>query len=471
MQARQVCTPPDDFLPTPLRAHQARVVQFLTHSSKKGLWIIHSTGTGKTVTALAAATCLAATRAYERIVLLTPKSVLPQWQQHMVAFGLTDLHPPIELDTHDRWLRRFEKREVDAKRCILIVDEAHKFRSRIYYSVKKRRWQGVRSLQLLQAASDASKVLLLTATPMVNGVADLRNGMAILKGHTDFRVAYKEFKSAQPDLASYMRCDVSMHRRARQQHDPDFPNVRIHTKTFRMAPSYYRDYLGVQTEHKDTLRLLQSDQVVTVSRSLKAFLNGIRRAVNALTLDRMSTKTLWLCKQIPIWVRDKEPCVVYSGWRNAGLRLVQACLEREGVPSEKIDGTTSASKRAALVRDYNQGKIGCLMISSAGSEGLDLKATRHLVILEPHWNQMRIEQTIGRAVRYRSHANLPAEQQTVHVWQLRMVKPARPDPTDDMLSADELLARLSQVKHAKITTEWEHALMQASIEAQETSCP
>ena len=47
-----------------------------------------------------------------------------------------------------------------------------------------------------------------------------------------------------------------------------------------------------------------------------------------------------------------------------------------------------------------------LMITGAGAEGLDLKAVRQVHVVEPYWNQARLDQVFGRAVRVCSHADL-----------------------------------------------------------------
>ena len=45
-----------------------------------------------------------------------------------------------------------------------------------------------------------------------------------------------------------------------------------------------------------------------------------------------------------------------------------------------------------------------LLLSDAGKEGLDLKETSQVHVLEPQWNDEKVEQVIGRAVRFKSHA-------------------------------------------------------------------
>jgi len=80
-----------------------------------------------------------------------------------------------------------------------------------------------------------------------------------------------------------------------------------------------------------------------------------------------------------------------------------------------ITGQVHVNDRASILEAFNQGKIDILMISKAGSEGLDLQGVRHMHILEPYWNYSRIRQIIARAVRYKSHAALPKKDRNVSV--------------------------------------------------------
>ena len=61
-------------------------------------------------------------------------------------------------------------------------------------------------------------------------------------------------------------------------------------------------------------------------------------------------------------------------------------------------------------------KVKVILISKAGSEGIDLKFIRQVHILEPWYNMNRIEQIIGRAVRNFSHKDLPFEKRNVEIF-------------------------------------------------------
>jgi superfamily II DNA/RNA helicase len=112
----------------------------------------------------------------------------------------------------------------------------------------------------------------------------------------------------------------------------------------------------------------------------------------------------------------------------------------------------SAKQRDAVVRAYNENNIRVLFISGAGSEGVDLKNTTDVILLEPSWNQAREAQVVGRAARFKSHE--PGK--TVHVWKLVLQKPGvgvfgkltGREWSDHIPSADDLVVQIQDKKNA-----------------------
>ena len=73
-------------------------------------------------------------------------------------------------------------------------------------------------------------------------------------------------------------------------------------------------------------------------------------------------------------------------------------------------------RKASDVSNKDGSLIKVIIISRAGSEGLDFANIRQVHILEPWYNTNRIEQTIGRAVRNCSHKNLPFKERNVMIF-------------------------------------------------------
>jgi len=55
-------------------------------------------------------------------------------------------------------------------------------------------------------------------------------------------------------------------------------------------------------------------------------------------------------------------------------------------------------------------------ITSAGAEGLSLKCVRAVHIMEPYWNDVRLKQVKGRAIRIGSHLELPPKDRNVSIY-------------------------------------------------------
>jgi SNF2 family DNA or RNA helicase len=136
--------------------------------------------------------------------------------------------------------------------------------------------------------------------------------------------------------------------------------------------------------------------------------------------------------------------------------MVKYSLSELNIPYVEVNGKLTPRQRKIAVNSYNNDKdpVRVLFVSSAGAEGLDLKKTQSVIILEPHWNNERIKQVIGRAVRYKSHDGLPQRQRHVDIYQLILKKPKnvpRKNSADKQLvSADDLLAEISRKKDEQI---------------------
>ena len=66
--------------------------------------------------------------------------------------------------------------------------------------------------------------------------------------------------------------------------------------------------------------------------------------------------------------------------------------------------------------NINGEKVKVVIISKAGSEGLDFANIRQIHILEPWYNLNRTDQIIGRAVRNKSHCRLPYKERNVEIY-------------------------------------------------------
>lgn len=113
---------------------------------------------------------------------------------------------------------------------------------------------------------------------------------------------------------------------------------------------------------------------------------------------------------------EKDPNfkgIVYSNYLDNGIHSYAKHLDEHNIPYGEFSGDMGKKVRDNLVREYNKNKLKVLLLSSAGGEGLDLKNTKLVQLLEPHFNNEKLDQVIGRAIRYKSHASLPPEERKV----------------------------------------------------------
>jgi len=148
-------------------------------------------GSGKTYIALAVATTVAPEGP---AVAIVPASLKAQWQRTAAALGI-----PILLHSHEALSRG---RLPDSRARLALIDESHRFRS-----------PGIRRYRELARWLVGRKALLLSATPVVNRLADL--GHQLRLGIRDDALAYRGVPSlstlldrgeASPALGDVVLC-------------------------------------------------------------------------------------------------------------------------------------------------------------------------------------------------------------------------------------------------------------------------
>ena len=96
--------------------------------------------------------------------------------------------------------------------------------------------------------------------------------------------------------------------------------------------------------------------------------------------------------------------------RGAAVSVFNARLDKLPPAMEKV------LKDGGWIDNFDGGLCRVFCITSAGAEGLSLKATRGVHIMEPYWNTVRTQQVKGRAVRICSHMDLPEAEQNVSIF-------------------------------------------------------
>jgi hypothetical protein len=133
-----------------------------------------------------------------------------------------------------------------------------------------------------------------------------------------------------------------------------------------------------------------------------------------------------------------------------------------------------------IAKNNNMGEIiKVFMITSSGSEGINLRNTRYVHIMEPYWHPVRLEQVIGRARRICSHKALPLALQTVEVFVYLMTFTPEQLKSDDAIelkrkdlsksephvpmTSDQYLYEISEIK-SNLTAQLTDAVKESSFD-------
>ena len=183
--------------------------------------------------------------------------------------------------------------------------------------------------------------------------------------------------------------------------------------------------------------IINSEGIVLVySQYIDGGLVPMALALEELGMKRYTNKNLF--KTPP-----NDPLNVYNmtrkgkddDFKHASYAII--CGDKKLSPNNKEE------VEALTHHNMNGERVKVVLISQAGSEGIDLNYLRQVHIMEPWYNMNRIEQIIGRARRNCSHKELPLEKRNVQLFLHATL-------LDKIESMDMFLYRKSEIKSIKI---------------------
>lgn len=434
----------------PLYPHQLRLVTFL--SENRGVIAIHDVGTGKTLTAVTAGQCFLNESALHSVIVVTPVSLQKNFIQTLTKYGVKDNNRNrFKFYTIQGFTNAKKKGSLhNLQNSMLILDEAHNIRTAQQDTdgnldgnrVTNDETVGIYAKSLIDVAKIVKRVLLLTATPMINTPKDMINLIAIVNGEQ--QIVSSDFNGL--DFKRWLRAKVSIYSPSEEFRAEKFPRSVYNDVFIKMNPEYYRAYMRVQN---------------MPTASEQAFFNGLRQYSNTLN-HRLYPKASWIINKIENSQPD-DKFVVFSHYLKSGLEIVMKLLKQLNIPYLYVTGSLSKEDREHAVREYNANNIKVLLISKAGGEGLDLKNTTDIILMDPAWNESANRQVIGRGVRLESHHSLPVEKRVVNIYRLFMIKPEEErnvnticnellltNGENGVLSIDLLMRNMSMLKQIKI---------------------
>ena len=413
-----------------LRDLQIKVVEYM--EIYNGFLVVHGTGCGKTLTSLACSQCYLDKYPERGVVFVGPASLTSNFKKEMKAYGVKNTKK-YDFYSYDKFLiENNAGRPVSLKNKFLIVDEAHNIRNP----------KSLKSIALVNAALQADKRLLLTATPFVNSMTDfiplinMIYGKMIVGTRTQFYSKVvdewlgKEVNAESLATFRYLLQDkVDM---VDCKNKEDFPERIDNYVDVPMTEEYYDKYV----------KLVTGEGIYDIIFSEpKRFYHGYRRAVNKTGKEYFSRK---IETAVPIFKKGKS--IIFTNWVEFGIDPIKEALDKNGITYTVFSGDVPVEQRQQIVNDFNNNMFNVLILTRAGGEGIDLKGVRSVVVLDPTWNDAGLQQVVGRAIRFRSHTHLPIEERNVNVYFMMLTKPETISEEDAYASGDKILYAIIEKK-------------------------
>jgi SNF2 family DNA or RNA helicase len=424
--------------------HQIDVAhRVLRHMGGRAI-LADEVGLGKTIEASIIYRELAIRGLARRTLILTPASLVGQWQGELEEKFFQRFETPTEPDdwhkvtkaivSHDRARSRRHAEEILRHHWdLVIVDEAHK--------IKSHRGATYKFIEKIER----DFILLLTATPLQNDLRELYNLITLLRPGQlgtweEFRAAHlvagdpRQPKDAEA-LRALTQAVMVRTRRASVVDDLDLPPRRprhpavkltkaeadLYEQTTQFLRKLYREGFVQHEEEEEEgeartgkgmvqlamihLRQRLCSSAKALAESLAHLAEGERikpqhraiarqlaaRAGKVRTHAKLTVLTKIL-KETP------DRVVVFSDHRPT-IELIEQRVKALGRTPIVYWGALSTPERDKRIRAFHDDERSVLIATRAGSEGRNLQICNVLVNYDLPWNPMVVEQRIGRVHR------------------------------------------------------------------------
>ena len=387
--------------------------------------------------------------------------------------------------------------DMDLSNTLLIIDEVHNMISEtgIYYELL----HGV-----IHSAPDDLRLLIMTATPIFDKPMEIALTMNLiirdrqLPTGLEFVSTFMNIEETpkgpiyhtknMDEFKNYIKGYVSYYQGAPSYAYPKSVTHFVRTKMSDFQNKLYRRVLNLESN----LPVSKLDDYVNNDIS-NSFFIGTRtisnivfpnRRIGQEGFDSLRDSDLTMAnigKYSPKFrkiIRKIKKCegtvFVYSSFKEfGGIRSFVRLLEHHHFKNYEYHG--SGLKRYAIwsgdqdvyLKDeikavFNNpenadgSRIKVILGSPAIKEGVSLFRIQEVHLIEPYWNFSRMEQIIGRAIRFCSHKDMPSDKQLVNVYIYMAFYPGT-------ISVDEYIMKIALQKR-QIKKSFERALMEAAVD-------
>jgi SNF2 family DNA or RNA helicase len=462
-----------------LRPYQLKVIKHMaTHDE---LLMVHGTGMGKTLSALGSAQVYIKMFPDHKVIVISPASVTGNFNKEkeekydLDDSGLSDHYSFYSFKAFSG----LKYAEIDFSKVFLIIDECHNIRNSTTKGYKNLMSiiPNVHKILLMTATPFVN--YLGDFIPICDFLH--RGTVSSAKG-SKFRLTAKPtwgtsgYYNNLEKMEMMLKDKVSYEFNDEYEQNPDFPKINIHKVKSEMSPEYYKSYLisllknmvfgespeafyhgyrrvvndagidkyysiktmsvldillekkkdqdskesvGKESENKES----HTSQAFDFYDPLGCFEDQEDRKKESEEESEEESELEKKKKGSKAPKKIVKQTLIFTNWLDYGVGVITSMLDKENISHDIITGQVKSSTRMEIVKRYNRKRFNVLIITKAGCEGLDLKGTRNVIILDPVWNESGIEQIIGRGCRYKSHEHLDPKERFLDVYKMIIVAP------------------------------------------------
>src|SRR5438105_1354663 len=424
--------------------HQIDVAQRVLRQMGGRAILADEVGLGKTIEASIIYRELAIRGLARRTLILTPASLVGQWQGELEEKFFQHFETPTDPDdwggqratraivSHDRARSRRHAEEILRHHWdLVIVDEAHK--------IKSHRGATYKFIEKIER----DFILVLTATPLQNDLRELYNLITLLRPgqlgtwqefKTRHLVSGDQRRPSDPEGLRALTHEVMIRtRRSSVVYDLDLPPRRprhpevkltraeadLYDRTTDFLRRLYRegfiqpaDQEDEQPTKKGILQLAVihlRQRLCSSSRALAESLDHLaqgehispayRTIARQLAKRAQGIKTHAKLEVLTGLLKDTPDRVVVFSDHRPTIQLIEERVKKLGRQPIVYWGAHATAERDKRIRAFHEDQRSVLIATRAGSEGRNLQFCNVLVNYDLPWNPMVVEQRIGRLHR------------------------------------------------------------------------
>lgn len=379
----------------------------LLNNKQNAILITDGVGVGKTISAGYIASYFSRAP-FGPIIVVSPNILVDKWREELKTKFSINARPVRSMDelstAHDelKYQHKLDENvayiiphsmfnrdniKLKFKPILIIIDEIHNFRNSETISYNN----------ILNLTRVSSVRVGLSATPINNSIQDLINEFTLLlpkltKETLDCTIGEiwqkRQYGLLSPLMTRFEKENLNIHFAKRQvfNHFVEYGNDYIEK---------VRDLIKERSGRKVTDSYFMDE--ITLFRLASSSPKAIEHIIGKGKLltqqeDYKLNKLLDICDD-----NQDERLIVFCEFRKTS-KYLETVISKER-PVYLISGDTKYTDRTPLLDDFRRSEKGILILTSVGSEGLDLQFCSKIVNYDLHWNPMRLEQRIGRIDR------------------------------------------------------------------------